>query len=320
MLARLQRLITLGWLACAVLWATYWWNQGRPVIGVFGALAILCIHAVVLALELVLVSYVNRNDPAPSAPATRLLRAWSGEVVAAPRVFCWRQPFRSNRLADHVPAGARGRRGVVLVHGFVCNRGLWNPWMRLLRANDVPYVAVNLEPVFGSIDAYPPIIEAAMRRLEQATGRAPLIVAHSMGGLAVRAWMDHHGADARVSRVITIAAPHSGTWLARFGVTPNTRQMRLRSAWLQRLAAHEPASRYSRFVCYYSHCDNVVFPASTATLSGADNRHVPGVAHVDLANHKEIWGAVLAALQGENPPSNRLVDVQQLSRATEDIP
>ena len=30
--------------------------------------------------------------------------------------------------------------------------------------------------------------------------------------------------------------------------------------------------------------DNIVFPASTATLPGADNRHLPAVAHVHMAD------------------------------------
>ena len=41
--------------------------------------------------------------------------------------------------------------------------------------------------------------------------------------------------------------------------------------------------------CFYSHCDNIVFPPVTATLQGADNRHLPGVAHVQMADHPEPW-------------------------------
>lgn len=318
MLARLQRLVTLGLLGCAALWATYWWIHDRPVLSVAGGFGVLCSHAVVLAMEFVLVAYLNRNDPTPRAGPIRLLRAWWGETLTAPQVFCWRQPFRSNCLADQLPADGQGRRGVLLVHGFVCNRGLWNPWMQRLHAKRVPYIAVNLEPVFGSIDAYPPIIESAVQRLEQATGQPPLIVAHSMGGLAVRAWLDRYGADARASRVITIAAPHGGTWLARFGLTSNVRQMRRNSLWLQQLARRETKSRCAKFICYYSHCDNIVVPASTATLRDADNRHVPGVAHVDLVNQEKIWRDVLAELQDGSSASMPVTDVRQPTDAAQD--
>lgn len=293
MLARLQQFTTLSLIVTAVLWAAYFVARGSPYWAAGGALLILLGYAIVLALEFVLVARVHGSDPAPRASALQMLRAWAGEVVSAPRVFCWRQPFRSRAEPDVMPAHARGRRGVLLVHGFVCNRGLWNPWLRELRAAHVPAIAVNLEPVFGSIDAYPPILEAAVARLEAATGVAPVIVAHSMGGLATRAWLSRTGNEARVHRVITIGTPHHGTWMARFATTINSRQMQQLGPWIARLAASEPASRYSRFTCFYGHCDNIVFPPSTATLPGADNRHLPGVAHVHMAFQREVWSEAL---------------------------
>ena len=182
-----------------------------------------------------------------------------------------------------------GQRGVLLVHGFVCNRGLWNPWLQRLRTLNVPVVAVNMEPVFGTIDDGIPIIENAVRRLQATTGLAPIVVAHSMGGLALRRWWAEQGNDARVRHAITIGTPHHGTWLARFAMSRNARQMRQQSPWLATLAASEPASRAQRFTCFYSHCDNIVFPPCSATLAGADNRHLPGVAHVHMADHAAPW-------------------------------
>jgi hypothetical protein len=53
------------------------------------------------------------------------------------------------------------------------------------------------------------------------------------------------------------------------------------------------------FTCWYSNCDNIVFPASTATLAGADNRLVHGAAHVQLAFLPEVMDATLALLKSE---------------------
>jgi triacylglycerol esterase/lipase EstA (alpha/beta hydrolase family) len=217
-------------------------------------------------------------------------------VVTAPLVFCWRQPFRSQAEPDSL-ADSKDRRGVVLVHGFVCNRGVWNPWMRVLRERGIPFTAVNLEPPFGSIDRYPDVIDAAVRRLEAATGLPPVVVAHSMGGLAVRAWLARHAAAARVQRVVTVASPHRGTYLARWSQTPNGHEMKRDSAWLRALEAQERADGGSRFVCFFSHCDNIVFPTGTATLPGADNRHLDGTAHVHMVYHPEVLRAVLALVE-----------------------
>ncbi|WP_280152980.1 alpha/beta fold hydrolase [Piscinibacter sp. XHJ-5] len=299
MLARLQQVTTLGLIAAALLWAAYFGARGEPVWAGTGALLLLFGYALVLALEFVLLWFVNRNDPTPRATAWQLFKAWWGEVHTAARVFCWRQPFRSNAEPDHLPAGTQ-RRGVVFVHGFVCNRGLWNPLMARLRALGVPFVAVNLEPVFGSIDRYADVIDAAVQKVRSATGSAPVVVAHSMGGLATRAWLAATQGDERVHRVITIGTPHRGTFLGRFGRTNNTRQMRLGSEWQQQLAAREPPQRFERFTCFYGHCDNVVFPASTATLPGADNRHIVGTAHVHMAHHDDVFREVLRWIGSES--------------------
>jgi hypothetical protein len=289
MLARLQQFTTLSLITAALAWAAVFVARGQPAWALGGFLIILLGYAIVLAAEFVLVARVHGDDPAPRATPAQLVRAWAGEVITAPRVFCWRQPFGAHAEPDVMPENAAGRRGLLLVHGFVCNRALWNPWLRELRAVQVPAIAVNLEPVFGSIDAYVPILEAAVRRLEAATGLAPVIVAHSMGGLATRAWLAGAGNEARVHRVITIGSPHHGTWMARFAATLNSRQMQQLGPWLAQLAAREPATRYARFTCFYGHCDNIVFPPSTATLPGADNRHLEAVAHVHMTFQPSVF-------------------------------
>ena len=296
MLARIQKFTTLTLLVTALAWATWYGSKGQHLWALAGALLILLGYAAVLGIEFVLVAATHGADPTPRATLAQLVRAWAGEVVTAPRVFCWRQPFRSNAVPDWLPAQARGRRGVVLVHGFVCNRGLWNPWMTRLQQAGVPYVAVSLEPVFGSIDDCTPRLDRAVREMLQATGLPPVIVAHSMGGLVTRAWLRQGEHLAMVHRVVTIGTPHHGTWLARFASTLNGRQMQRGGPWLDTLARDEvrlPCGLpYARFTCFFSHCDNIVFPPRCATLEGADNRHLTAVAHVDLAFHEDVYREV----------------------------
>jgi triacylglycerol lipase len=309
-LARLQQATTLGALLLAAGWA--WWcvQAGHPGGALAGVVVVLGGYALVLAVEFTLLHLAHGDDPTPRATGAQLLHAWWGEVRSAPMVFCWRQPFRSRLHPDHLPVaqGALGsQRGVLLIHGFVCNRGLWNPWLQKLQRDGVSFVAVNLEPVFGGIDHYLQPIEAAVQRLEQATGLAPVVVAHSMGGLALRRWCAEPGHTARIHHAITIGSPHHGTWLARFATTPNSRQMRQRSRWLQALQQREAADLGARFTCFYSHCDNIVFPPRTATLPGADNRHLAGVAHVHMADRPEPWAELLRwvspALPQPGPPA-----------------
>jgi triacylglycerol lipase len=293
MLASLQRWIVclvLGGFAAGVATALAY---GREGLAMAWAAIVLGVHPGCLGIEFVMLPWLNRRQPPPRAGAPAIFRAWIAEVLTASRIFGWEQPWRSNAEPDHLPPAGSPTRGVVLVHGFFCNRGMWNDWMRTLRASGTPVIAVNLEPVFGAIDSYAGTIDAAVAAITRATGRAPLLVGHSMGGIAIRAWLRRQGSEpARVHHVITIASPHRGTWLARFAFVSNARQMRLRSEWLARLAAGEPAALRERFTCFYSNADNIVAPHDSATLPGADNRLVEGRAHVCLTFAPEVFDEV----------------------------
>lgn len=296
-LARFQRTLVLFLAGAAIGWFAWHW-RASPVLAPGGFAAIWAGLALVLGAEFLALAVVGRADPAPPPTSGQLVRAWFASIWLNAVVFGWWQPFRWNSIADQVPASPATppRRGVVLVHGFVCNRGFWTPWLKLLRQRGVPFIAVNLEPAFGSIDDYPPVIEDAVRRLTLATGTPPLLVCHSMGGVAVRAWLRVADAATRVHHVVTIGSPHRGTWIGRFSRVVNGRQLSLGNAWIEELQRAMPAAG-APFTCWYSNCDNMVFPASTATLPGADNRFIPGVGHLALAYRPEVIAQALALLE-----------------------
>jgi len=298
MLARLQQLITISLITLAITWLASAWQKSL-VLALSGFMLIIFGYALFLALEFVLLRIANRADPAPLPSWIDLTQAWLGETLTAPQIFCWRQPFRANAVPDQLVAdagSANARRGVVLVHGFFCNRGFWTPWMLALKDAGHVFVAVNLEPVFTSIDSYADIIDDAVSQVTAATGMAPVLVGHSMGGLAIRAWLRAQGGRRRVHHIVTIGTPHGGTWLGRFSHGTNGREMRLASDWVAALADHERNADAVPFTCWYSNCDNIVFPTSTAMLQGADNHLIQGVAHVRLAFHKPVMAGTLAII------------------------
>ncbi len=295
----MQQVTTLGLICAAFAWALYALGRGHPWTAAFGAIFILFGYLLFLGLEFGLMQWANLRDPYPAAKLGEIFGAWLAEAVWAPLVFCWRQPFRSGAFADRLD-GRPGQRGLVLVHGFVCNRGLWNRWYPELIERGIPFVGVNLEPVFGEIDAYAVQIDAAVAALTKSTGLAPVVVAHSMGGLAARAWLRHGGPTAlnRVHHIITLGSPHGGTALARFGFTDNARQMMPAGAWLDGLAVCTSPEQAGKFTCLFSNCDNIVFPASTAILPGSPSLHVPACAHVQMVDHPLAVAEVMRWLEG----------------------
>lgn len=307
MVARLLSALLLGLAALTALAAAMAWTAERPGL----ALLALALPALLLlgtfALEGALLLHHHRDDPAPRPTLRALVRALVGELAASSPCFGWHQPRAWTREDVHLDAERHaGRTGVLLVHGYFCNHGFWWRWKPRLRKQDTPFIAVTLEPAFGDIDRTAPVIESAVQRLVAATGRPVLVVAHSMGGLAVRAWWAAHPqtADRHIAHAVTIGTPHRGTALASFAHTRNGRQMQPDGPWLQALASREPPIRRQRFTAFYGHCDNIVFPPARARWEAADNRHLPGVAHVAMADHPAVWAAVQERLQAlEAPPA-----------------
>jgi len=308
---RLQRLFSLiRWIVgpLLALWVAGQWGAW---IGI-AMLALFVLGPPLTMLPHFLVLRVVPPAPGlPTAPLADLLQAWWREVVVVTKVFCWHQPWAEHREPDLLPeaALARGRRGMVLLHGYNCNRGMWNGWMKALRARGIPFIAITQEPAFGSIDRYAPQIDAAMRSLQERTGLAPLIVAHSMGGLSARAWWRSQGhAFDRIHRILTLGTPHHGTLLAKLGTTENARQMRGDSEWLNQMARDEPVQFGSHFDCLYGHCDQIVFPAETAILPGARVLHLPARGHLQLVFEPQAFERALQLLEEPALSAPREVD------------
>lgn len=185
---------------------------------------------------------------------------------------------------------------VLLIHGYGCNSGYWQPMSKHLRAAGISHHGIDLEPPGAGIDDFAPQVHAAVERLCAATGSARvIIVAHSMGGLVARAYLRRHGAT-RIARVITLGTPHHGTALANFGPGSNALQMRRGSAWLASLASNEAELQRTLFCSIYSVHDNIVAPQDSSALPGARNLVFGAIGHVALGRHPDIVRCALAEI------------------------
>lgn len=264
-----------------------------------GIATVITVRLLIVANNFVL-AYRYRS-PLPSESALnwkQRLRLYFGEARATLTASSWNMPFRR---FHHCPAVQPRGLPVLLIHGYGCNSGYWRPMSRILREAGVTHRALDMEPVFGSIDEYAAHIHEEIEALCQATGSAQvIIVAHSMGGLATRAYLRDFG-PARLARVITLGTPHHGTALAQFGVGINTQEMvwmaseqeGSSSAWLRRLAGSESADTYRLFVSIYTHHDNIVSPQTSSHLPGARNIAVHGIGHVALVPAPQVQELVV---------------------------
>ncbi len=308
LLRALLLLEVLGAAAIAA-WLNTDLQTALPLAAALGIAAPIGAHAGIIAIDFAITSVGGSPTPAGHRlGASRAVALYVHEFVDSVRTFQFAQPL----LAGRPLPGTGPRRWapgdplpVLLIHGYFCNRQVWRPMARALWARGHAVDAVDLEPVFGSIDDYVPRIAAAVDALLARTGApAAQLLCHSMGGLAARAYLSARGRG-RVARVVTLGSPHRGTFLARLGHGENTRQMRPGSDWLAALAAREDEPTAALFCVILSHHDNIVAPQAGQTLSGARTIELSGLGHITLAYDGGVRARVLALLGAESAPAVR---------------
>jgi triacylglycerol lipase len=236
-----------------------------------------------------------------------LLLGIAGELVAIFGVYFVLQPFEATFMGPAgPPPGSARRLPVLLVHGYVCNRGLWLAFARALRGRGESVWAVSFEPVYASIDAWVPELADRIDELRATSGRERVVlVGHSMGGLAARAYLRARG-PAAVAALVTLGSPHHGSRVARLGLGRNAREMEPGSRWLAELLAADRDGVGTRFLSVFSHHDSFVVPQRSSEHPAARNVALSGVGHLSLpfsARVQELVKGELDAVNAGEPPA-----------------
>lgn len=290
----LLRLILLGEAGFYVLVARQLAGLGWPGTAIAFAIAAMALsgRAVIVATTYIFAAAFRAPlPPGQRAGLAALLRMALVEYAAFIAVFTLVSPIERLFLgADRLGKLPVGRLPVLLVHGYQCNRGFWFWQRRRLERAGWTVATLDLGPVFASIDAYGETIRARIEEISAVTGADRVVlVGHSMGGLAARAYLRAHGA-ARVAKLVTLGTPHHGSRLALLGVGPNARQMEPQSAWLAALNA-PGATPLPPAVSARSPYDNYVMPQDSPLLAGARDVVLGPVGHLTMA-----WSAAVTRL------------------------
>lgn len=234
-----------------------------------------------------------------AAPGRRRLPPL-GEWAAYLAVFILIQPFERLWMGrDDIGRLAPGRVPVLLVHGYLCNRGLWWCMRRRLRRQGIAIATVDLEPPFAGLDQAADALAARIASLKAETGAAQVaLLGHSSGGLVARAYLRRHG-GAGVTRLLTLGSPHHGSLIARFGPGRSAREMEPGSRWLAALADGEP--REVPTLSLWSRADEFVVPPESARLPGAREIVLPATGHLALVFSPRVAAIVAAELAADGP-------------------
>lgn len=229
-------------------------------------------------------------------------RAIAGETWAIYRLLIGSLPWVRSAPQLSTPDTPTTQVPVLLIHGYCCNLGVWCDVVPRLRALGHSVLAINLEPMFCSIDDYASQVEQAVAQLRAHTGQTRVaLVGHSMGGLVIRAWMRAHG-NGQAAVVVTLGSPHQGTQITPHAKITNARQMVWGSDWLQALQAGESAERRALLRVALTAQDAIVFPQTAQTLPDVPTQVFEGIGHLQLCTDRAVFTWLAAQLQAANLP------------------
>ncbi len=252
------------------------------IVSLAGGVAALVFGLVALWFLWVLTTVVLRLVVDGGAPG--LWRASFSDIVHAAVVIGWRIQGRSARGAPAAdPAAVAGSDVVVvMLHGTAADGTCMRLWAQAIAAAGVE--APILAPDHGMLLRTPEVHgERIARVLRACLAHGPrvrlVVVAHSLGGLAVRCAL---AGDAllreRTLGVVTVATPHRGTALAsRLPVGPLAFLSR-GNAWIQTLPTL--SSLVPRVRSFASDVDVIVYPPDTCEAGEHELMHAIGHAHL----------------------------------------
>jgi triacylglycerol lipase len=271
----------------------------HPLAGALGVLGtFLALHTLVVAVTFAISRRHAFGAPPELIPGLAgamlvFLREWCAQFA----LFVLIQPFPRAWLGEDAPQRSAGDAiPVLLVHGYLCNRGAWWWIRRKLAARGFPVATIDLEPPGGGIEGFSDQLHARIEGLCASTGAAQVaLVCHSMGGLVARAYLRKHG-SARVARLVTLCSPHHGTWLAYYGTGRNAREMEPGGPWIRAIGA---VAVSVPTMSIWTPTDNFIAPQDSSRLAGAREKVIPASSHLAMLFSPLACEALAAELAHE---------------------
>jgi pimeloyl-ACP methyl ester carboxylesterase len=217
------------------------------------------------------------------------------------------------------PAPAKACAPVLLVHGVLCNAGVWARFSRLLRARGVrPVYAISYGPPLASIDLFADQLAVKIDRVLAETGASSVVaVAHSMGGLVVLAYCRKYGAD-KIRRLISLATPYHGSVHAACFPGVCLTELRPGSVWLKKLYRRKFA--LPPISSIWSWHDSMVAPQTSCKLKDAQNIALTGVGHNAILADAGAFARAAALIAAEQARAEKPADDAAEPSLTSEFP
>jgi triacylglycerol esterase/lipase EstA (alpha/beta hydrolase family) len=195
---------------------------------------------------------------------------------------------------------ARGRRNpVVLLHGFAMNRTNWIWLGRRLAGR-------GIGPLYGTSYFSPQSVRRSAEHLSRFVARVCArekcervdIVAHSLGGVVARYYIERLGGDKMIARLVTIGSPHQGTIIARLGALfPSARETLHGSVFYRQLGPLAPRAGIA-FTSVWSRADAIIEPPESSSIAPAGEDCIfEDLGHLSLLLSPRVLDTVASRLK-----------------------
>lgn len=200
---------------------------------------------------------------------------------------------KNNRVSRGKPDG---HPPLIFVHGLGGNRGNFLLMALYLRVyGRKRNYRIFFDPK-QTVERRAARLARFIDRVVEVTGEPKVdIVSHSLGGLFVRLALANPSTAAKVLTVVTLGAPHAGTYAARYAGTPTLRQLRTDSALISRLKTIPWPIGVRGFTCW-SKNDLFIIPPESARLEGTRGIDLTPFTHYSYLIDPKAWATVRRAL------------------------
>ena len=192
------------------------------------------------------------------------------------------------------PMWVREDRDVVmLVHGLFATAGVLRPLARDIEERSGAFTTSFTHPPGPGIASIAHDIARAVRAI---SGDVRIhLIGHSIGGVAVRYFVQELGSDSRVVQTLSIGSPFGGVKPARLFPAPVGRDIAPGSALLERLARGARERLGVPHLSIAGLQDHVV--PSGAHLAAGERVSVAGCGHNSLLYHPQVVAEVVSRIQ-----------------------
>ncbi|WP_329548950.1 lipase family protein [Streptomyces sp. NBC_01356] len=196
-----------------------------------------------------------------------------------------------------VPAHAATHNPVIFVHGLSSSASSWDDWIADFKADG--YTSSELYAwsySWSQLNATTAQqLSTKIQSVLSATGASKVdLVAHSMGPLSSRYYLKNLSGTSYVDDFVSVAGVNHGTTTASWctWLYTSCAEMYTGSSFLTSLNSGDETPGSVSYASYWSNCDDLLTPDTTAILSGATNVEVGCVSHTDMNNDYGVYTQV----------------------------